>query len=335
MEKYLIIIAIFSLVSCHYSKEESILFKKFQKFIKKYNKKYDSINEFLARYLVFKNNIMNIKSQNLSFKTGITQFADLTQQEFKKKYLNLNYDAMAASNFNPYIPKKTNDAPSSLDWRTENRVTSVKDQGECNSAWAISSIGNLEGLYAGYYGVLEDLSISLLIDCDNNDDGCHGGLMEYAFLWLKSNGIMTEKDYPTQIQKHACKKDKDKYVNMTVTGYKKLGKEYDVFSCVDEELMKEFLYENGPLSIAFNANCLQVYKGGIIDMELEKCPVSGINHAALLVGYGTDSISGLDYWIVKNEWGKYWGENGYFRIRRGNGTCAINCYVISATVHFK
>ena len=84
MEKYLIILAIVSLVACDYSEEESMLFKKFQKFIKKYNKKYDSINEFLARYLVFKNNILSINKQNLSFKTGITQFADLTQQEYKK-----------------------------------------------------------------------------------------------------------------------------------------------------------------------------------------------------------------------------------------------------------
>ena len=334
MEKYLIILAIVSLVACDYSEEESMLFKKFQKFMKKFNKKYDSINEFLARYLVFKNNILSIKSQNLSFKTGITKFADLTQQEFKKKYLNLNYDAMAASNFNPYIPKKSNDIPSSLDWRTENRVTSVKDEGECNSGWAFSAIGNLEGLYAGYYGILEDFSVGLLVDCDNNDDGCNGGLMEYAFTWLKSNGIMTEEDYPSTIQKKTCKKVKDKYVNMTVTGFKKLGKAYDVFSCVDEELMKEFLYENGPLSIAFNAYCLQLYSRGIIDMDSEKCPMSGINHAALLVGYGTDSTSGLDYWIVKNDWGKYWGENGYFRIRRGNGTCGINCYVVSATVSF-
>ena len=54
MELYFIIIAIVSLVVCDYSEEESNLFKKFQKFIKKYNKKYDLINEFLARYQVFK-----------------------------------------------------------------------------------------------------------------------------------------------------------------------------------------------------------------------------------------------------------------------------------------
>ena len=320
MELYFIIIAIVSLVVCDYSEEESNLFKKFQKFIKKYNKKYDSINEFLARYQVFKNNILNIKSQNLSFKTGITQFSDLTQQEFKKKYLYLNYDAMAASNFNPYIPKKSNDAPSSFDWRNENRVTSVKFENECNSAWAHSAMGNLEGLYAGHYGILEDFSAGLLVDCDNIDDGCYGGLMENAFTWLKSNGIMAEEDYPTLERKSSCKKVKDKYVNMTVTGFIKLGKSSDVFSCVDEELMKEFLYQNGPLSIALNAIWLQVYLSGIIDMDLEKCPISGINHGALLVGYGTDSTSGLDYWIVKNDWGKSWGENGYFRIRRGYGT---------------
>ena len=151
---------------------------------------------------------------------------------------------------------------------------------------------------------------------------------------MKSNGIMTEKDYPTRGTQSTCKSVRDKYIDMKVTGFIKLGKSYDVFSCVDEELMKEFLYENGPLSIAFNAYCLQLYISGIIDLDLEKCPISGINHAALLVGYGTDSSSGLDYWIVKNDWGKYWGENGYFRIRRGNGTCGINCYVVSATVSF-
>ena len=334
MSKFLILIVIYSLISCD-SELDSVIFKQFQKFIKKYEKKYDSINEFLARYHVFRNNILTIfESENSSYKKGITKFSDLTQQEFKNKYLNLNYDAMATVNFNTYRVEVSNEAPDSLDWRNENRVTSVKDQGACGAAHAFSVVGNLEGLYAGYYGTLLDLSENVIIDCDTKDSGCNGGLMEYTLEWLKDNGIMTEADYPYVGRKGECRIDIDKCVNMTITGFRKIGDSTSTFSCVDEEEIKEFLYEIGPLSIALNANPLQTYASGIIDLDKNRCPVSGINHAALLVGYGSDSSTGLDYWIVKNSWGKNFGESGYFRIRRGNGTCGINCYVITATVTF-
>ena len=314
---------------------DSIIFKHFQRFIKKYEKKYNSINEFLARYEVFKRNFISISDEtNSSYKKGITKFSDLTEQEFKNIYLNLNYDAMAVANFNPFHPKISNTTPDSLDWRDLNRVTSVKNQGACGAAWAFSTVGNLEGLYAGHYGVLLELSQSVIIDCDTNDSGCNEGLMQYAFDWLKNNGIMTENDYPYKGYKDTCKIEIDKCINMQITGFEKLGSDSSIISCCDEEEMKEFLYDRGPLSVAFNANPLQTYSSGIIDLSSSACPSSGINHCALLVGYGKDSSTGLDYWIVKNSWGKVWGESGYFRIRRGNGTCGINCYVITATVSF-
>ena len=331
MNKYLIVL-LFSLVACK-TELDTIIFQQFQKFITKFNKKYSSINEYLARFQVFRQNIMEIFSnENSSYQEGINQFSDLTKQEFRKIYLNLNYDAIAMSNFEPTFVKKTNAAPSSYDWRDYGRVCSVKDQGSCGSCWAFATMANLESLYAAKKGQCKNFSVQQLIDCDTSDSGCNGGLMEYAFTYLKKIGcINLEEDYPYRGVKGTCKTNYDKCIDMIVTGYKKLGSSWSTWSAVDEDEIKEFLYETGPLAIALNADPLQTYSSGILDKTSAQCPTSGINHAVLLVGYGTAE---KDYWIVKNSWGTAWGEKGYFRIRRGNGTCGVNCYITTATVSF-
>ena len=272
------------------------------------------------------------KEENSLYRTGITKFSDLTKQEFSKIYLNLNYDALAMANFDPTIVKISNAAPDAYDWRDYGRVSPVKDQASCGSCWAFSTIANLEGLYYAKKGVMKTFSEQMLVDCDTSDSGCNGGLMQYAFTWLKKNGIMLDSDYPYTGTKGTCKSDKSKYVDMSVTGYKKLGSSWSTWSAVDEDEVKDFLYETGPLAIALNANPLQTYVFGILDLTSSQCPSSGINHAVTLVGYGTeDSVA---YWIIKNSWGTSWGEKGYFRIRRGKGTCGVNCYITTATVSF-
>jgi cathepsin F len=328
MNKFLIVLVV-ALVSCNYEME-TMIHNQFQKFIKKYNKRYSSVNEYLARFEVFKRNVISVMKESQSYKTGITKFSDLTQQEFAKIYLNLNYDAFAVANFNPAHASFSNAAPDSFDWRDKGYVTPVRDQGSCGSCWAFATVANLEGLYFKLKGQAVDLSEQILVDCDTYDSACNGGLMEYAFQWLIENGMETEEDYPYTGYKGSCKADPSKYIDMKVTGWKKLGSSASTWSPVDEEEIKEFLYETGPLAIALNANPLQTYTGGILDKTSSQCPVSGINHAVTLVGYGAES--GKDYWIVKNSWGKNWGENGYFRIKRGSGTCGVNCYITTALV---
>ncbi len=334
MNKFLFVLVL-ALVACD-AELDSLIFQQFQKFIKKFHKKYESVNEYLARYEVFKTNVMaTFKDTNASYRTGITKFSDLTKQEFAKTYLNLNYDAMAMINLEPVSVKVSNAAPSSYDWRNYGRVSGVKDQGSCGSCWAFATVANLEGLYAATKGTIKTFSEQMLVDCDTSDSGCNGGLMQYAFTWLKKNGgIMYEADYPYKGVKQTCKSSSSKYADFTVTGYKKLGSSWSTWSAVDEDEIKEFLYETGPLAIALNADYLSSYVSGVFDLSSTKCPSSGINHAVTLVGYGYDSSSGLDYWLVKNSWGVSWGESGYFRIRRGNGTCGINCYITTATVSF-
>ena len=50
-----------------------------------------------------------------------------------------------------------------------------------------------------------------------------------------------------------------------------------------------------------------------------------MNHAVLIVGYGNDAKTNLDYWLVKNSYGKEWGDKGYIKIaiEDGAGICGI------------
>ena len=314
---------------------DTLLFQQFQKFVNKYHKRYKSVNEFLARFEVFKRNTMAAFESNESYQTGITKFSDLTFQEFSKIYLNLDYDAMAIANFSPVTVKGTNAAPAAFDWRDKGYVSPVKDQAACGSCWAFAAVANLEGLYYGKKKKMVTMSEQMLVDCDTYDSACNGGLMERTFTWLKENGgIMTDADYPYVAYKKTCASDPSKYVDMKINGYKKLGPSTLGWTPVDENEIKEFLYETGPLAIALNASPLHSYTGGIVDRTSSQCSTYGINHAVTMVGYGHDDAQNKDYWIIKNSWGKSWGEKGYFRIRRGNGTCGVNCYITTAIVSF-
>jgi len=101
----------------------------------------------------------------------------------------------------------------------------------------------------------------------------------------------------------------------------------------DEKQIAASLATNGPLSVALNARKLQFYKKGVFNPKntgIFGCNPTSLDHGVLIVGYGVDSDSGLDYWTVKNSWGSSWGESGYFRISRGQGTCGINTQVTTA-----
>ncbi len=78
-----------------------------------------------------------------------------------------------------------------------------------------------------------------------------------------------------------------------------------------------------PVSIVIQANqsVFQSYKSGVLTGP---CANNRLDHAVLLVGYGTDFTTGLDYWKVKNSWGTSWGESGYIRIERSRANlCGV------------
>ena len=51
------------------------------------------------------------------------------------------------------------------------------------------------------------------------------------------------------------------------------------------------------------------------------CTDQTINHAVVLVGYGTSN--GVKFWKIRNSWGAWWGESGYVRLVRDQNACRI------------
>lgn len=303
----------------------------FSKFQIKYNRRYHTSMERQMRLRIFKQNLEMIRQLNEnemgSAKYGITEFADLTSTEYKQRTGLWQRDPLkAASTPKADIPDV--ELPKEFDWRSKGAITPVKNQGNCGSCWAFSVTGNIEGLHAAKTGVLQEYSEQELLDCDTADSACNGGLPDNAFDAIeKIGGLELESEYPYHGRKEQCHFNKTK-VHVKVKGHVDLPK--------DETAMAQWLISNGPISIGINANAMQFYRGGVSHPWKLLCSKKNLDHGVLIVGYGVSEYPSfnktLPYWIIKNSWGSKWGEQGYYRVYRGDNTCGVTEMASSAVL---
>ena len=212
-------------------------------------------------------------------------------------------------------------AANSLDRRQKNAVTPVGNEGQCGACWAFSSTDTIEGAHAIATGKLVAVSQQQLMDCSvaQGNQGCNGGLMDYAFTYVISNhGITTEADYPyTATGPNTCQTGKQAHHAVTISGFADVPK--------NQEAQLTAAVTRQPVSIAIDAtqSSFQYYKSGVY---MEPACGTQICHALTIVGYNT-TASKEDYWIVKNMWGTSWGMDGYILMARhvgAAGLCGIN-----------
>ncbi|CAO2834682.1 unnamed protein product [Amaranthus hypochondriacus] len=297
----------------------------FESWCKKHGKTYPSEEERLHRLKIFEDNLEFVNGHNSlgnsTYTLELNVYADLTHHEFRASKLGLSSfyanDLIRLKKSNP-VQRPDVSVPDSLDWRTQGAVTNVKDQGNCGACWSFSATGAIEGVNKIVTGSLVSLSEQELIDCDRGyNEGCDGGLMDYAFQFVLDNhGIDTEKDYPYEGRQRNCNKNKLARRVVTIDGYA------DVPPNNEKELLKAVAAQPVSVGICGSEKGFQLYSKGIFNGP---CSTS-LDHAVLIVGYGSEN--GVDYWIIKNSWGTKWGMNGYMYMQRNtgdaSGICGIN-----------
>ncbi|KPP73931.1 cathepsin L1-like [Scleropages formosus] len=296
-----------------------------------YGVSYGAKDDEEQRKYIWEENLEKIKANNENFHKGTSSFimamnryGDLTQQEYRRlQGAMINSRTMkrgktvSAQKLRAAAKKKN---VAEVDYRTKGYVTRVKDQGYCGSCWAFSTTGAIEGQIYKKTGRLLSLSEQHLMDCSRSYGtyGCSGAWMANAYDYVVKNGLPSEDTYPyTAMDGQPCLYESSRIVARI--------KDYRFIPAGDEEALANAVATIGPITVALDADhsSFMFYSSGIY--EEPKCNPENLNHAVLLVGYGTEGKK--EYWIIKNSWGRSWGENGYMRIARNkDNACGIASY---------
>ncbi|XP_015572445.1 cathepsin B-like protease 3 [Ricinus communis] len=232
---------------------------------------------------------------------------------------------------------KTLKLPKEFDARTAwphcSTIGKILDQGHCGSCWAFGAVESLSDRFCIHFGMNISLSVNDLLACCGFlcGDGCDGGYPMYAWRYFVHHGVVTEEcdpyfdnigcshpgcepGFPTPkcvrkcIDKNQLWRQSKHY---SVNAYRISSDPHDVMAEV---------YKNGPVEVSFTVyEDFAHYKSGVYKHITGE--VMG-GHAVKLIGWGT-SDNGEDYWLLANQWNRGWGDDGYFKIRRGTNECGI------------
>ncbi|KAM4690473.1 uncharacterized protein WCC33_017865 [Rhinophrynus dorsalis] len=290
---------------------------------KTYNKQYNGQMDELLRRMVWEKNLQLITTHNKEYSQGLHTYelamnhlGDMTNEEVVRTMTGLKVHRRNISTNTTFDDEEILGVlPDSIDYRKKGYVTPVRNQGSCGSCWAFSSVGALEGQLKRKMGKLLVLSPQNLVDCVKKNDGCGGGYMTNAFEYVRDNkGIDSEEAYPYIGEDQQCM--------YNVSGKAATCKSFKVVKEGSEKALKKAVGTVGPVSVGIDASLssFQFYSKGVYYDP--NCNAVDINHAVLAVGYGAQKKN--NYWIVKNSWGKDWGNKGYILMARDkNNTCGI------------
>lgn len=214
-------------------------------------------------------------------------------------------------------------------------VTTIRQQHipqYCGSCWAQAAASSVsDRIKIARAGLWPEINIApqVLISCEMQDDGCHGGYALNAFKYMAENEITDETCSIYRARGHdngvecsamtKCRNCNPGEACFVPDKYRVYGVE-EYGEVKGEENMMQEIYQRGPIACGIAVpQALDDYTGGVYcddtgDME--------IVHDISVIGYGVTD-DGEKYWLVRNSWGTHWGENGFFRVCRGKNNINI------------
>jgi cathepsin C len=229
-------------------------------------------------------------------------------------------------------PQKSTDPaalPKEFNWLSYAKP--ARRQKKCGSCYIFSTLAMIEARLRIFYGEDVDLSRQFVLDCSAYNQGCRGGYSYLVGKFALDFELIPETCKPyrakhDKCQNHCDLKALDKVYK--VREYYLVGGPYG--SSTEENIMMD-LWHNGPIAMSMNVvRDFFYYKSGVY--KLPEIPAyvrekkarpefQKLSHSVLCVGWGEEN--GMKYWLVQNSWGTKWGDQGFFKIRRGTDDLAI------------
>lgn len=252
-----------------------------------------------------------LRSRGYRWEAGPTGISDLTPAEFERM-LGARVPAdepLVTQTASTGSSAPAGDLPARWDWRDADAVTPARLQGVCGSCWAFAAAGALESLLRIYDARDLDVSEQQALDCNREGYSCDGGWMTGAYRVWHLDGAQLEADLPYRgDDDQPCPTDPPAPAT-SVRSWTAVA--------ADRESVKRALLV-GPVASAMHVYAdFQHYTGGVYEHEGR----DPINHAVLLVGWD-DSLGA---WILKNSWGRSWGEAGFAYV--AYDACRLGTYV--------
>ncbi|KAK6135520.1 hypothetical protein DH2020_030734 [Rehmannia glutinosa] len=270
---------------------------RFKTFMAEYGKEYTTRAEYLHRLGIFAKNLIRAAEHQAMDPTavhGVTQFSDLSEEEFEGMYMGVKGGGAAGTVENEAVAAaeimEVGDLPDSFDWREKGAVTDVKMQGTCGSCWAFSTTGAIEGANFIATGKLLNLSEQQLVDCDHafRPEKVAVKVANFTTIPVNENQIATYlvRHGPLAVGLNAV------FMQTYIGGV----------SC--PLICGKKWINHGVLLVGYGSRGFSI----------------------LRLGY-------KPYWIIKNSWGARWGEQGYYHLCKGHGMCGMNTMVSAVMTH--